>query len=260
MTSNATNDTGDTGMSTPRPTWKTVRAEDVRRLLPREEWGLWQEGFTCFSTTPIGEVPAGAHPSEPPFFHHCLAHMEGIRRWCKPPAPWPPRDQGLCISCGESAEKRTGPDSPSLPVACVIAEREGMTIARLTTKSYCRSCNPHNPENFPRCRGTVCQETGEERRVQRRGCCGITRTSRRRHCAVCCAAAAASLSVQVMPADTREKGAAARRKQGAARREQIGELHREGLDNKAIAVQLGVHVRTVQRALGGADDVATDQR
>ena len=54
-------------------------------------------------------------------------------------------------------------------------------------------------------------------------------------------------------------GAAARRKDGDERREQIRDLRRDGFDNKAIADRLGVHVRTVQRALGGADDVATDQ-
>ena len=146
----------------------------------------------------------------------------------------------------------------SYPVACLAAEHAGATVARLMTKSYCRSCNPHSPDNLPWCRCRVCRETGRERRVQRRGCCGITRTGRRRHCADCCAAAT-KLSAQVMPPVTREAGAAARRKRGYERREQIRDLRRDGLDNKAIADRLGVHVRTVQRALEGANNVATRQ-
>lgn len=199
-----------------------------------------------------------AAPGGTPFFFHCRAHLEAIRRTHGTMRPWAARDPGLCVTCGELAERKSVPvvvDS----VACVAAERAGTTVARLMTQSRCRRCDPHNPDNFPRCRGRVCRETGRERRVQRRGCCGITRSGRRRHCADCCAAAAEHLSSQVMPPATREAGAAARRKGGDERRERIRELHRGGLDNKSIADRLGVHVRTVQRALEGADQVATDQ-
>ena len=238
------------------PAWATMRAEDVRRLLPREEWGPWARADgQCVSSDPIADrVPAGFHPTDEPFFFHCAAHMERCRRVRRPPKPWAARDQGLCISCGEPAES----DRLTI-IACVEAERRGTTAARILSRQYCAKCNPNNPDNFPRCRGRACRETGRERRVQRRGCCRITRTSQRRHCAECCATARANLSAQVMPPATREAGAAARRTQGTARREQIRDLRRDGLANKAIADRLRINVRTVQRALRGFGDVATHQ-
>ena len=248
--------TGDNHV--PWPPWATTLADDVRQLLPPEQWGPWRDNTGCLQSSPLsGVVLAGPHPAEPPHFYHCRAHLEAIRRTHGTTRPWPARDQGLCVTCGEPAERK--PVTMVAPVACVQAERAGTTVARLMTFSHCRSCNPRNPDNLPLCRGRVCRETGRERRVQRGGCCGITRTGRRRHCAGCCAAAAANLSKQVMPSATREAGAAAIRKGGDERRERIRELRREGLDNKAIADRLGVHVRTVQRAFEGADNVATDQ-
>ena len=73
------------------------------------------------------------------------------------------------------------------------------------------------------------------------------------------AAAAANLSAQVMPPTTIAAGTAARRKSSDERRERIRGLHCEGLDNRAIAHGLGVSVRTVQRALKAAKDLATDR-
>ena len=246
------------GIHTPWPLWATTLADDIRRLLLPEQRGPWKDNRNCLQSAPVPNlVPSGPHPAEPPYFFHCRAHLEAIRRTRGTRRPWVARDHGLCVTCGEPAERK--PVTIAGPVACVAAERAGSTVARLMTKSRCRSCNPRNPDNFPRCRGRVCRETGRERRVQRRGCCGVTRTGRRRHCADCCAAAVANLSAQVMPPATREAGAAAKRKRGDERRERIRELHREGLDNKAIADSLGIHVRTVQRALEGVDNVATDQ-
>ena len=242
----------------PWPPWATTRADDIRRLLPPEQRGPWRDNLDCRQSTPVPNVaPAGPHSAESPHFFHCGAHLEAIRRTHGTTRPWPARDQGRCVTCVELAERR--PVTMVDPVACVEAEQKGSTVARLMTYSRCRSCNPRNPDNLPWCRGRVCRESGQERRVQRRGCCGITRTGRRRHCADCCAAAAANLSAQVMPPATRDKGAAAKRKRGDERRERIRDLRRDGLDNRAIADRLGVHVRTVQRALEGADNVATDQ-
>ena len=246
------------GAHIPWPPWATTPADDVRQLLPPEQRGPWRDNLNCSQSSPVpGGVPAGPHPTERPHFYFCKAHLEAIRSTHGTTRRWAARDQGLCISCGEPAERK--PVTMVHPVACFAAEKAGTTVARLMTKSYCRSCTPHRPDNLSWCRGRVCRETGRERRVQRYGCCGITRTGRRRHCADCCAAAATNLSAQVMPPVTREAGAAARRKDGDERRDQIRDLRRDGLDNKAIADRLGVHVRTVQRAIGGADNVATDQ-
>ena len=246
------------GTHIPWPPWATTLADDIRQLLPPEQRGPWRDKPNCSQSSPIpGVVPAGPHPTEPPHFFYCKAHLEAIRRTHGTTRRWPARDQGLCISCGGPAERK--PVTMVHPVACLAAEHASTTVARLMTKSYCRGCNPRSLDTLPWCRGRVCRETGRRRRVQRRGCCGITRTGRRRHCTDCCAAAATNLSAQVMPPATRNAGAAARRKDGDERREQIRDLRRDGFDNRTIADRLGVHVRTVQRALGGADNVATHQ-
>ena len=142
------------------------------------------------------------------------------------------------------------------PVACVQAERTNSTVARLSAKRHCDRCNPNRRRL---CRSRLCQRATRKRRVQSAGCCNITKTSQRRHCAECCAAAAANLSAQVMPPTTIAAGTAARRKSSDERSERIRGLHCEGLDNRAIAHGLGVSVRTVQRALKAANDLATDR-
>ena len=168
--------------------------------------------------------------------------------------PWPARDKGRCCSCGDAAEPL--PVTMADPVACVEAEKTNSTVARLRTKRYCAGCNPYHR---PLCRGRICRETGQKRRVQPAGCCNITSTSRRRHCAKCCVGAAANRSAQVMPPTTIAAGTAARRTLGNERRARIRGLHCEGLDNRAIAHGLGVSVRTVPRALKAANDLATDR-
>ena len=246
------------GDHTPWPPWATTLPDEIQRLLPPDQWGSWRRKLNCPLPNRVpGVVPGEPHPVEPPHFYFCRAHLEAIRSNYRTIKPWPARDQGLCVTCGDPAERK--PVTMIYPVACLEAERTGTTVARIMTHSYCRGCNPHHPDNFPFCRGRDCRESGRERRVQRRGCCGITRNGRRRHCADCCAAAEANLSAQVMPPATREAGAAAIKKSGEERRERIRDLRREGLDNRAIADRLGVHVRTVQRALEGVDNVATDQ-
>ena len=150
----------------PWPPWATTPAEDIRQLLSADQWGPWKDNLNCLQSTPIpGIVPAGLHPAEPPFFFFCRAHLEQIRSKRGTTRPWLARDQGLCVSCGEPAERK--PVTMAAPVACVEAERTGSTVARLMTKSYCAKCNPYNVANLPLCRGRACRETGRERRVQR---------------------------------------------------------------------------------------------
>ena len=232
-----------------------LRAEEVRGKLPPEQWGPWNHQGPCLvSNNTTGSSQMQPHPTEAPHFFYCRAHLQAIRERDPTVRPWPARDKGRCTSCGDAAEPL--PVTMADPVACVEAERTNSTVARLSTKRYCAGCNPYHRQ---RCRGRICRETGEKRRVQPAGCCNITSTSRRRHCAKCCVGAAANLSAQVMPPTTIAAGTAARRALWNERRERIRGLHREGLDNRAIAHGLGVSVRTVQRALKAAKDLATDR-
>ena len=125
------------------------------------------------------------HPTEEPYFFHCKAHLRAIQQGNQTVRPSPTRDRGRCTSCGGPAERL--PITMGDPVACVEAEKTNRTVARLSTKRYCAGCNPYHR---PLCRGRICRETGEKRRVQPAGCCNITSTSRRRHCAKCCVGAA----------------------------------------------------------------------
>ena len=233
----------------------TLRAEEVRTTLPPEQWGPWNNRGPCLlsnNTTGSNQMPP--HPTEVPHFFYCQAHLQAIRERNTTVRPWPARDKGRCTSCGAPAARR--PVTMADPVACVQAERTNSTVARLSTKRHCDRCNPYYR---PLCRGRICRETGQKRRVQPAGCCNITSTSWRRHCAKCCVGAAANRSAQVMAPTTIAAGTAARRTLGNERRARILGLHCEGLDNRAIAHGLGVSVRTVQRALKAADDLATDR-
>ena len=246
---------GPTGMTQPWPPWTTLRAEEVRTTLPPEQWGPWNNRGPCLlsnNTTGSNQMPP--HPTEVPHFFYCQAHLQAIRERNTTVRPWPARDKGRCISCGAPAARL--PVTMADPVACVQAERTNSTVARLSTKRHCDRCNPYHRQL---CRGRICRETGQKRRVQPDGCCNITKTSQRRHCAECCAAAAANLSAQVMPPTTIAAGTAARRKSSDERSERILGLHRAGVDNRAIANELGVSVRTVQRAFRAADGMATDR-
>ena len=209
--------------------------------------------------------------------------MPGFQQhdWLKPDAASPHRSPALLLLPGAPAgdqskkphrqavaspgqgqvllmrrRRRAAAGHDGRPVACVEVERTNSTVARLKTKRYCAGCNPYYR---PLCRGRICRETGQKRRVQPAGCCNITSTSRRSHCAKCCVGAAANRSAQVMPPTTIAAGTAARRTLGNERRARIRGLHCEGLDNRAIAHGLGVSVRTVPRALKAANDLATDR-
>ena len=247
---------GPTVMTKPWPEWAMLRAEEVREKLPPEQWGPWTNRGQCVVSNTItgssNQMPP--HPTEEPYFFHCKAHLRAIRERNPTVRPWPARDKGRCTSCGAPAARR--PITMADPVACVQAERTNSTVARLSAKRHCDRCNPNRRRL---CRGRICRETGQKRRVQPAGCCNITKTSQRRHCAECCAAAAANLSAQVMPPTTIAAGTAARRALWNERRARIRGLHCEGLDNRAIAHGLGVSVRTVQRALKAAKDLATDR-
>ena len=246
---------GPTVRTKPWPEWAMLRAEEVRAKLPPEQWGPWNHQGPCLvSNNTTGSSQMQPHPTEAPHFFYCRAHLQAIRARNPTVRPWPARDQGRCCSCGDAAEPL--PVTMADPVACLEAERTNSTVARLKTKRYCAGCNPYYR---PLCRGRICRETGQKRRVQPAGCCNITSTSRRRHCAKCCVGAAANRSAQVMPPTTIAAGTAARRALGNERRARIRGLHCAGLDNRAIAHGLGVSVRTVQRALKAANDLATDR-
>ena len=166
-----------------------LRAEEVRAKLPPEQWGPWNHQGPCLvSNNTTGSSQMQPHPTAAPHFFYCRAHLQAIRARTPTVRPWPARDQGRCTSCGDAAEPL--PVTMADPVACVEAERTNSTVARLKTKRYCAGCNPYYR---PLCRGRICRETGQKRRVQPAGCCNITSTSRRRHCAKCCVGAAANL-------------------------------------------------------------------
>ena len=91
----------------PWPPWATTSADDVRQLLPLDQRGPWQDNLACSQSSSVHDLaPAGSHPAEPPHFFYCRAHLEAIRRTHGTTRPWPARDQGLCVTCGEPAERK----------------------------------------------------------------------------------------------------------------------------------------------------------
>ncbi len=246
---------GPTVMTKPWPEWAMLRAEEVREKLPPEQWGPGTtRAHAWFPTTRLAQARSSLTPPKP------RTSSTAGRTCRRSEQETPPSGRGQPGTRAGAAHAATAaeplPVTMADPVACVEAERTNSTVARLSTKRYCAGCNPYYR---PLCRGRICRETGEKRRVQPAGCCNITSTSRRRHCAKCCVGAAANLSAQVMPPTTIAAGTAARRTLGNERRARIRGLHCEGLDNRAIAHGLGVSVRTVQRALKAANDLATDR-
>ena len=155
---------GPTVMTKPWPEWAMLRAEEVREKLPPEQWGPWTNRGQCVvSNTITGSSNQMApHPTEEPYFFHCKAHLQAIRERNPTVRPWPARDKGRCTSCGAPAARR--PVTMADPVACVQAERTNSTVARLSAKRHCDRCNPNRR---PLCRGRICRETGQKRRVQR---------------------------------------------------------------------------------------------
>ncbi len=173
------------------PRWATVRAEEVRTVLPPEEWGPWREGVECSRGIPaVFGLESTRHKSELPFFFHCRRCMVVNRRGETHPKPHPRRDMGLCIRCGEPAEELR--DRVLLPgAAAQQAEARDITVARLCTRKFCAVCDPYSK---PFCRGRECNKAvklgGKRRRVEPACLCQPSRRAETRHCLVCCKAAA----------------------------------------------------------------------
>ena len=160
------------------PLWMTVRAEEVRTL-PKEEWGPWAEGVTC-----VRGFPGDNHPVEEPHFFYCRHHMDVLRSQHPVPRPHKERDLGLCVKCKEPAE----PDRSivRLPtVACVEAEKLGITVARLSTRKFCDTCDPWAN---PFCTWDWCKKElhpkGKRNRALPKGCCKKTLNTKP-HCQRC---------------------------------------------------------------------------
>ena len=218
------------------PRWATLRAEQVRNVLPPEEWGAWARASgECVRSIPgVFGLTDTSHPAELPYFYHCVRCATSILEKSPPPKPWPRRDQGLCIRCGEPAAPVNVIRIPA--AACALAEELGITVARLNTKRFCSRCNPFDKSW---CRGRTCQSSKTRRRVEPPGCCGFTESGKRRHCARCC--------------QSRKKSFAARSERThrkESRSSQAARLKAEGRSVKEIAEVLGVSGNTVRRDLG----------
>ena len=227
------------------PRWATLRAEEVRNVLPPEEWGAWARASgECVRSTPgVFGLTDTSHPAEPPYFYHCVRCVTSILEKAPPPKPWLRRDQGLCVRCGEPAAPV---DVIRIPAAaCALAEELGITVARLNTKKFCFRCNPFDK---PWCKGILCRRRKRRRRVEAPGCCALTadREGKRkfRHCYKCCQNRKKSIA---------SKGKARRTRQKEARAPETIRLQAEGLSVNEIAKKLGVSGNTVRRDLGLLD-------
>ena len=201
---------GPTVMTKPWPEWAMLRAEEVREKLPPEQWGPWTNRGPCLvsnNTTDSSQMQP--HPTEEPHFFHCKAHLQAITSKETPPSGRvQTRDKGRCTSCGGPAAAAAHHDGrPSRVRPSGEDQQHGGSPERQTTL---RQMQPEPSPAVPR--PDVPKGHGQKHWVQSAGCCNITKTSRRRHCAECCAAAAANLSAQVMPPTTIAAGTAARRK------------------------------------------------
>lgn len=228
------------------PLWATTRAHEIREKIPPGERGPWENfGGLCTSRSPLpGTGTFGSHSAEEPWFFHCRAHKETSRRNHRMDQPWHARDHGLCTSCGAPAE-RTNP--MTMGRACVEAEREHTTVARLLTKRHCAECAQNR---IQLCQGRTCQESGNPLPVQRAGCCHITRRGKTRHCTRCCEAASASRSNQADPERMRNIGLAqgrARRERREQRLQKVAELLRTTNDVEKIAAETGAAPSTIIR-------------
>ena len=165
------------------PKWATVRAEQVRTVLADDDdWGPWVSQGECSRGSPgvFGAKDTG-HAAEPPYFFHCRSCISVVHADMKIPSPNAARDQGLCLRCGQPAELdrivvRMG------AVAAQQAESRGVTIARLSTRTHCRSCDPYG---LPFCKALHCPD--KEKRHRATAVCSQPRTHRVPHCAAWCA-------------------------------------------------------------------------
>ena len=163
-------------MATTWPAWAAVRADEVPTL-PPEEWGPWAQGGTCVRA-PIGDH----HPIEAPHFFYCQRHMAVLREQHPAPAANADRDAGLCVRCKGPAERHRKVVRVD-PVACAEAERLGITVARLSTRKFCASCDPWAA---PFCQTAACKAAGRKVRALPKGCCKWTATPNHRpHCQAC---------------------------------------------------------------------------
>ena len=256
-------------MSVAWPRWATLRAEDIRAEIPPHERGPWRDNLNCRQSTPIPDVlPAGPHPAEAPYFFHCVAHLEAIRRTHGAAKPLPSRDQGLCISCRQPADRL--PVTMGAAVVCAKAERDNSTVARLSTARYCGNCKPVRK---PPCRGRTCRDTPDRQRTQPAGCCSITKNGKRLHCNRCCLASQLRKRQREKSAKASKMGqasAAARRKRAGERRQDVQQLRRSGMDEITMAHLLGVSAETVRKdirniqrptqAARAANSAAAEQR
>ena len=153
------------------PKWATVRADAVRTVLPPDEWGPWANGGSCSRGIPgVFGFEDSQHPSEPPYFFHCRSCIVGVQKGGVVPKPHPRRDLGLCVRCGEPAELDRNVVRGD-PVACQIAESRGITVARLSTRKWCETCDPYSR---PWCGSRSCT-TSRKHRAEPTGCCYKTR-------------------------------------------------------------------------------------
>ena len=165
------------------PKWTTVRAEQARTaLVDEDDWGSWVEGGECCRGIPgvFGAKESG-HAADPPFFFHCLSCIAVVHRGIKIPSPNHARDHGLCLKCGQPAEL----DRNALRVpaaAAQQAEARGITVARLSTRKFCASCDPYSR---PYCRARLCPNKGQRHRAYA-GCTRLTRHNFP-HCTAACA-------------------------------------------------------------------------
>ena len=171
------------------PEWATVRAEEVRTTLSPDKWGPWAlaSGGCCKGTPPTWGLDNTLHPAEAPYFFHCLSCIE-IERRSSTPKPHPRRDMGLCIKCGQPAERVTKWLRLDI-VACRQAETEGTTVAHLGSRKYCAGCDPYTK---PFCHGMECNRAVKEGKKRQRAsldchCRLSDRASRSSpHCMTCC--------------------------------------------------------------------------
>lgn len=164
-------------MTTAWPKWATVRAEEVRTVLSPKERGPWTEEGACSrGIPPVFGLPDTQHDAEPPYFYHCRSCLKGVQKGGVL-APHPARDKGLCIQCGEPAEldRRVVRGDRS---AAQQAESQGLTVARLSTRQWCRNCDPHRR---PWCNSRLCKNSKKHRALP----AGYCRHSRL-HCSLAC--------------------------------------------------------------------------
>ena len=167
------------------PKWATVRAEEVRTVVSENQRGPWSQSSSCArGTPPVYGLDDTRHPSEPPYFFHCVSCIEINRSAERPRRPNQNRDHGLCVKCGErSALSEMVHSIPK--VIARTAEANGVTFARLCTRMFCASCDPYS---LPMCTARVCGNVKRHRGLPR-GCCGRTGTSHRpkqAHCKTAC--------------------------------------------------------------------------